>query len=52
MCRKKDIPKSQLRRKFSRCINCNSTNVRFTGEIIDTYHQEFKRLCIECRWIQ
>ena len=56
MTKKKDIPKSQLRRKFPRCVRCNSSNVRYSKHAIETGYfdenQIFERQCLECDIVQ
>ena len=51
MTKKKDIPKSQLRRKFPRCSKCNSANIWMTGK--DSFNDDrtimtVERKCIDC----
>jgi hypothetical protein len=45
--KKKDKPK--LQRKFQRCVNCNSANVRIGYSIKKT---QWYRKCTDCNWVQ
>ena len=46
--KKKEIPQSQLNRKFPRCINCNSANIRIAySKKLDKWF----RKCYECNWV-
>ena len=45
MIKKKDIPKTQLRRNFARCKKCNSPQTCFNGQIVKG---KFQRICIDC----
>ncbi len=45
MTNKKDIPKTQLRRNFIRCIKCNSPHTCYNGKI---EKGKFQRICIDC----
>jgi hypothetical protein len=45
MTKKKDKPKTQLRRIFARCKKCNSPQTCFNGFIIKG---KWQRICIDC----
>ena len=47
MTKKKDIPKSQLRRIYFRCLKCNSTHVFFNGHIFS--NGNYSRICVKCK---
>jgi len=45
---KKEIPQSQLNRKFHRCTNCNSANIRIAySKKLDKWF----RKCLECNQV-